>query len=268
MNIQLMRRSVDNLLMLTVFMMETLCPAQGVWTSEPSTFRGAKFLTNESEVEVQFKLESCRDSTNDERLCLFQFDLGGVNVNGLLTFHKDRFVRAIGIFSPGDFDKILSIFSTKYGQTKSFPHNVHSWIGKAVSAKLIANIGQEDKEAVQQIASIRRQYLRDFTLDKFERDLDFAQQKRKLRSNAGFEIAKKTGDKYAFEENRRKAESNYEKDTKDAEGELKQRQANLNQSYDEFIRTKFAIFSFTVNEYAALLEQRSKEAKTKGVDAL
>src|SRR5882724_4831723 len=96
------------------------------------TFRGASFLSSESEVRSRFEVKKCKEADQDEKTCDFEFSLLETKITGLLTFQRDALVDVSGVFLRDAFVVMRDAFSERYGKPISQTDEQIRWIGGAV----------------------------------------------------------------------------------------------------------------------------------------
>lgn len=216
------------------------------WTKEPDSFRGALFLSSERDVKSKFEIANCRDGAHEERMCLFQFELGTSHMLGMLTFWRDSFVDVAVIFPPAQLTDIANILTERYGQPSSNTEQESSWLGKLVTIK-IDQVMPLDRKAITDAVALTR----------YQSDLDSAMREYQLRLDAALHIFELNFDRRAADESGRKAEAELERDKTAASDRL-----------NAFKTFPYSSFSITVNSYSAELSQRKQSDTKQGAGVL
>lgn len=231
------------------------------WSKEPESFRGAKFLSSESEVRPKLeKMAECVNRDNDEKTCFFFFKLAGTEIDSVATFQNDALVSVNGAFSRGDFKTVLDVFTEAYGAPSGNSAlllsgvDQYRWNGKSVSIWMERLVTDEQRGNLQTntsgVCSAQRAAARN--INAFSQSLD--QQADADRQRRGVDIEARAD---AMARALKEQEAEREKNDSYAESQCKR-----------FSSGTYALFSITLNNYAAQVEKRKEKEKTKAADSL
>jgi hypothetical protein len=236
----------------------TLVLAQNAtWDKEPESFKGAKFLTSESEVRSKLKMANCVNRDNNEKTCFFFFTLADTEIDSEATFQNDALVDVTGAFSQADFNRVLGVFTEAYGTPfgNSVPlplgTDQYRWGGKSMSIRMERLVTDERSGDLKTIISSVCQAHRDA-----EREIDAFRQNQIKQRFAGID-ARDGGALSALLRAIEEGEADHKKGLLRAETGCK-----------TFSGKTFGLFSITVSNYAAEVEKRKAEEKRKAADSL
>jgi hypothetical protein len=225
-----------------------LCPFATMVGQPPTqdTFRGAPFLSSESEVRLRFEVKQCKQADHDEKTCGFEFSVLETKITGLLTFQRDALVDVSGAFQRDRFAVMRDAFSERYGKPISQTDEQILWTSGTVKVELDF-IQPKDSKVI--VGSDR--------VGRYTAKLDFAVRKHALRLESALAIFKINFDRHEYERAKDKADYEYEKDCDAAKIES-----------DNFKPPLYSSFSMTVSGYADDLARRRGEEARKGAAAL
>lgn len=203
-------------------------PPRPEWTKEPDSFRGIKFLSSEAAARSQVKTEECKEADSIKH-CYFTFKLGSTFVQGFLTFEADKLVQARGLFGVENTSPVRSVFEEKYGAPSVIDGQVWRWIGTTVSIDLDGDLSGERQRLVKEVAYAAKNY-----------ELETAHQLMMIAYKYGTRI-------------------------QEAEAENRQRKADAERHFTNFLSERYGAFSITMNAFSVKLKDREKK---KGADIL
>jgi hypothetical protein len=231
------------------------------WGKEPESFKGARFLASESEVRSTIRLPSpCVSRDYNEKTCFFFFNVASAEIVSVAIFQRDALVDVNGVFSQADFSTVLDVFTEAYGASSRTSVQLFSggdqyrWSGKSVSIRLERSISDERRGNVKAIISsfceAQRAAVRN--IDAFSQNLYKQADADRQRSGVG--IAARAD---AMVRSLEEQEAEHEKNVSYAESQCQ-----------KFSSRTYGLFSITLNNYAAQVEKRKEEEKSKAADSL
>lgn len=227
---------------------------KAVWDKEPDSFRGAKFLAAESEVRSKFTMADCLNRENEEKTCLFLFNIASAEIAGVATFHRDALVDVSGVFLQDDFATVLDAFLDRYGNAPSRIADQLRWNGKAVNMELERVVADDRKPNLKAIVSSFCATQTSLVAKEDSHAQSLSKQQDEDMQRSGADISERAQE--AIRSLRRRQEE-HEKNITYADAQCQ-----------NFSGRAYGLFSITDSPYAIELEKRRLEERKKGASAL